>query len=228
MPSSLLYPPNLPQPLASGAPSTFENTRSEFESEMGLSRRRQKYRTTPRVFDCSIVMSQDDYHIFDNWFEYGIFGGLNEFDIRLIDGSESVLSWFTVRFVDEYEATCNPQMQWEVKFKLRTIQASFQNRISGTNEMHGYQDVQASNTGALLVIKALYGRQDVSIDNYAVMSINSLRGLCDAIMYNSGRMFVGQNLISNLIIRQWYGVIGFERTFDDQFDEHIRREFGGF
>lgn len=105
---------------------------------MGPPRRRNLTRSVPRVFECTWTMSQDDFNLFDNWWQFSIKGGSLEFDIELSD-DDSGLTWYTVRALGEYKAEIiGEMMEWRVSMTLRAMGETFgTTRPAGTDELGG-------------------------------------------------------------------------------------------
>lgn len=193
MSTGIRFPVDLPVPGRSGYGDTEEPTRSEFRPEVGMGRRRQKYRSTPRIFEVEWTFTQDQYTIFDTWWQETIQGGALPFDIQLLDDDET-LSWFTVYWLEEYEAEVVGVMDWRVRGRLRATEATFgTTRPSGTDELNGSASITVAGTGDLLVSTSLRGAASIDITGTGRLKPIDMRGETTLLLTSAtgGRIKVG-------------------------------------
>lgn len=198
MASGIRTPVEVGLPSSESYGDTYEETRSRTEMDTGSPRMRNKMRTAPRLFDVSWKLTQADYQAFDSWFQDTIKGGLMEFDIQLLDDTEDLV-WYTARFVDgTYTATIDAWDNWIVSGTVRALGDPFEVRVPATDEIEGRVAFRMTNTGAMVVGKALFGRSS--------LGLTSARGAFrPPVIYGRGTMKINYGK-GNLQTREpWYG-----------------------
>lgn len=176
MSTGIRFPVSLPVPGRPGYGDTEETTRSEFRPEVGMGRRRQKYRSTPRIFEVEWTFKQAQYEQFDAWWQNVLQGGALPFDIQLLDNSET-LSWFTVYWLGEYEAEVVGVMDWRVRGRLRATAATFgTTRASGTDELGGRATLAVTGVADILVSTALRGAASIGATGTGRLKLPDMRG----------------------------------------------------
>lgn len=158
MATGIRIPPQVPPPLRDGYGDTYEETRTSVEMDAGAPRIRNKMRSAPRLFTVTWHMTADVYKVFDIWFAETIAGGAKQFDIQLLDDSETLV-WYTATFQDgSYRAAIEEDNNWRVSATLRAVGESFATRPPGTDEMRGVANLSLLPArGQLLIRKVLFG-----------------------------------------------------------------------
>jgi len=184
MPSGIAFPMDLPVVSRPGHGDMFEEIRSSFEPEVGVARRRNRMRVAPRIFDIQLDLSQDEFSIFDYWWQDTILGGEKEFDIQLLN-DDNVLVWYTVNVLGEYSADVTKTMDWIVSFKVRAKLDAFGTiRVPGTDTLAGTADVGLSSTsGGLLAYTPFYGSGTIDLTATGEFNITGLLGAADVGLY---------------------------------------------
>lgn len=184
MPSGVVFPINLPVVSRPGHGDMFEEIRSSFEPEIGVSRRRNRMRVAPRIFELQLDLSQDEYQIFDLWWQDTIKAGELEFDIQLLN-DDNVLVWYTVNVLEEYSADVTKTMDWLVSFKVRAKLDHFGiTRDPGTSELLGTADIGlTSAAGALQVYTPFYGTVTLDLTATGEFNITGLLSSAEVGMY---------------------------------------------
>lgn len=164
MATGIRIPPQVPPPLRDGYGDTYEETRTSVEMDAGAPRIRNKMRSAPRLFTLTWHMSAAVYKVFDIWFAETIAGGAKEFDIQLLDDSETLV-WYTATFEKgSYRAAIEEDNNWRVSATLRAVGDSFPTRPPGTDELRGVADLSLLPLlGVLVIKKSLSGRVDLGI-----------------------------------------------------------------
>lgn len=188
MPTGIRLPLELPLVTRTSHGDTFEEIRKAFEPEIGVIRRRNRMRVAPRIFDCQLELSQDEYSLFDNWWQDVIKGGERDFDIQLLD-DDYTLVWYTVHVIGEYTAEVIDPMDWRVSFRVKALGDSFGPiRGSGTDELGGRVTVGVSNPLANIRVYApFYGRVLPEVTPTAKLNVLPLYGNTDIGMYSLPR-----------------------------------------
>lgn len=194
MPAGIVFPTNLPVVSRPGHGDMFEEIRSAFEPEIGVSRRRNLMRKAPRIFDIQLDLSQAEFQEFDFWWQDTIKGGEEDFDIQLLNDDDTLV-WYTVHVLEEYSADVTKTMDWLVSFKVRAKLDHFGTvRVSDTDQLMGAASIGvASATGALKVSTPFYGIGTVGVTAPAKFTVIGLRGTNEVGMYwlPRGRLGVG-------------------------------------
>ena len=191
MPAAIRFPASLLPPDADGYGDEEEDGRSKFQPEIGLSVTRRRYRTAVRIFDIVRTLSPEEYAILRAWYYGSIRGGEREFDDLIVDDQDDTLKWFTVNWVNEFDAKFDGQA-WTVKAQYRSIKPSFDDRPSGTDELEGFDEIVFNNVGALRIGVALYGVTETEFDNDGRFANGLMYGVSDLEFANVGRfMSVG-------------------------------------
>jgi len=165
MPSAIRTPETLGIPMRNGFGDTYEENRTLFNPEIGASRRRRVMRTSPRLFDVSWTFSQDQFTTFDKWWQEDIKGGIELFDIQLMDDDASVV-WFTVRAIGEYSSEVSQTNVWTVRLRIRAMDLHFGSyRDPGTDNIRGMTSIGVSASGALQVDRVLRGASTIGISS---------------------------------------------------------------
>lgn len=185
--TAIRFPVNLPLPDPDNYGDSNEEIRSAFQPEIGAIRTRNKYRRAPRLFQVSFFLNQAKYEQLSSFYYRSIKQGELEFDIKLVDGDELELSWFTVNWIGQFEAQALTGGQWRVNAVFRSIKDKFDTRPSGTDELAGLSISEAINSGYLDNRKLLYGVVEVEITNTA-KSVDPMRGLVDINMIHTGKL----------------------------------------
>ena len=194
MPSGIVFPLTLPVVSRPGHGDMFEEIRSSFEPEIGVSRRRNLMRKAPRIFDLQLDLSQAQFQEFDLWWQDTIKGGEQDFDIQLLNDDDTLV-WYTVHVLEEYSADVTKTMDWLVSFKVRAKLDHFGSvRVSGTDEFSGTASIGlVSATGVLKVSTPFYGIGAIGVTATAKFNFTGLRGTNEVGMYwlPHGRLGVG-------------------------------------
>lgn len=189
MAAAIVFPASLPPVDPDEYTDSQEESRSTFRPDIGSTRTRRLFTTTPRIFDVSWNLSAAQYAVIKAWFEQSTNRGEREFDIPLIDTTEDLLSWFTVNWISNFKSVCYNGMRWRVSATLRSIKEPFTERAPGTDELCGLSDLVFSNTGEILVEVALYGSSAVTFENSGRMTEGAMFGASSLEFNNSGRFF---------------------------------------
>lgn len=167
MATGIRVPPNILPPDREGYSDTYESTRSNVPMEIGPARVRNRMRAAPRIFNIKWTLSQEVYSIFDIWWQETILGGDLEFDIQLLDDTDTLV-WFTVRWIEgTYKAEISEAGKWSVTGAIRTISDSFATRPAGTDELNGRSKPGIVAKGFLQIAVALHGRASIDLDTIA-------------------------------------------------------------
>lgn len=160
--SSEIAFPNITLPLRDSVRDLYEESRSKVQMESGPNRMRRWNRVTPRIYELVWDMSQEEYAIFDEWYQYAINGGDLPFDIQIQDDLGNV-SWLTARGISEYTADVIEGVgpNWKVSWRVRSIQPIAYNRVPPVWRGLGVMGMQ--NVGELEVLKSLFGKASVGI-----------------------------------------------------------------
>lgn len=155
--TGIRFPVELPLPLREGYAVDYEETRRRVQPEVGSSRQRRLFRSEPRLERLVWSFTQQQYRLFDLWWQNTIESGAREFDVLLTDlGSGTV--WFTARWFGDYEAVIdNTGYRWRVSAVFRLIGEPFADRPSGTDELIGRTSVGLTASGNLRVDKQMRG-----------------------------------------------------------------------
>ncbi|MES2180726.1 MAG: hypothetical protein V4493_01330 [Pseudomonadota bacterium] len=157
MPTGIRFPVELPPPNRDDYGTTFEETRSQQEKEIGAARQRREYSIEPRIENLSWLFTQTQYTIFDSWWQNSIKSGELEFDIQISD-DDAGLIWYTAKWIESYQTSIDSQRyEWVVSGKLRLLGESFATRLSGTDELIGKSLLVCSAKGQMSVDKTLRG-----------------------------------------------------------------------
>lgn len=176
MPTGVRFPAILPIPTRDGYSETYRESRSEVEMDSGLPRRRIRFRNPPKLIDLRWEFSQDEFHVFDYWWQVDIAGGSIEFDVQLLDDDADVV-WYTVSVVGEYKAEVDPVMNWQVTLKVSARENHFGSiRESGTDELSGRSSVRLTGSGNLLIPRTVRGVADIGLSARAQLNPPPLRG----------------------------------------------------
>ena len=163
MSTGIRIPPQIPLPDKVGYGDTYEESRTTSVMESGPPRIRNKFRTAPKLIDVQFSLSQYEYQIFEVWWQEAIRGGELEFDIQLIDDTETVV-WYTCRWLGgSFTAEIAVDNDWVVAGKLRTIGGPFDIRPADTDELEGLSRLLTIANGSLLIGKTLRGKSVLSI-----------------------------------------------------------------
>lgn len=159
MPTEILFP-DISLQLRDSVRDLFEETRSKIPMETGSHRTRRWNRTAPRIYELSWDMSQEEFALFDEWYQYTINGGDLPFDIPIQDdlGDQA---WLTAQGVEDYEATCINGFDWQVSWKIRSVQPIFYGRVP--LPFSGRGQIGVRGFGQLQVLKPLYGRASIDV-----------------------------------------------------------------
>jgi hypothetical protein len=152
--------PDIALPLRDSVVDTFEDTRSKVQMETGATRIRRRNRTAPRIYELSWDMSQEEFALFDEWYQYTINGGDLPFDIQIQDDLGD-LAWLTAKGLDDYSAKCINGFDWQVTWKVRSTQPIFYGRIPVP--FSGRASIGVQGLGDLEVLKPLYGISSIGI-----------------------------------------------------------------
>lgn len=156
MPTGIRFPSELPLPLRDGYAIGFEETRSSLRPESGHGRNRRTVRTQPRTERLVWSFSQEQFHLFDLWWQFTIESGAREFDLLLTDAILGT-TWFTARWLGNYQAEMTSDAyRWRVSGTVRMLGEPFAERPSGTDELRGVSTVGISASGNLLVERLMY------------------------------------------------------------------------
>lgn len=186
MPTGVRFPAILPIPTRDGYSETYRESRSEVEMDSGLPRRRIRFRNPPKLIDLRWEFSQDEFHVFDYWWQVDIAGGSIEFDVQLLDDDDVV--WYTVAVVGEYKAEVDPVMNWQVTLKVSAKENHFGSiRESGTDELSGKSFVKLSGAGNLLIPRTVRGNADLGLSAHAQLNPPPLRGSASFGLSNNPR-----------------------------------------
>lgn len=195
MPTGLRYPADLPPPDRDDYREAFEEIQRSLEMEAGTVRRRNRMRAAPRRFDLAIPLTQNEFALFDAWWQDTIKGGEREFDIQLLDDDAGgALVWYTVRVVDGvYSAEVGETMDYRVSFTVRAVGESFPTRAAGTDNLRSEitVGVQAA-PGRILIFTPYRGNLAVGFTNArAVFSLPPLQGssAVGLLSFTRGRLF---------------------------------------
>lgn len=188
MATGICFPADLRVPDRDGFGDTFEEIRSAFVPEVGSTRRRNRMRTAPRVFDLQWVFTQDNYHIFDAWWQNTIKGGEQAFDIQLLDDDETIV-WFTVHALGEFKSEIVNELEWRVTLRVRALEENFGTmRPSGTDELGGRAVVGvAQGTGAIKAYTPIRGKATVGLTATGRFNVTGLFGLATPGMFRLPR-----------------------------------------
>lgn len=164
MATGIRIPPQVPPPLRDDYSDTYEESRTAVDMDAGAPRTRNKMRTAPRLFTVSWHMTAAVYKVFDIWFAETVAGGAREFDIQLLDDSETLV-WYTATFEKgSYRAAVEDGGNWRVSATLRAVGDSFPTRPPGTDELRGVAALDLTAPRGLLVIqKVLFGSTTLGI-----------------------------------------------------------------
>jgi hypothetical protein len=189
MATGISFPSDLPVPDREGYGDQFEESRVSTEMEVGTKRWRMKTRTVPRIFNVQWTLSQDEFHVFDNWWQDSIRGGELEFDIQLSDDMVG-LTWYTVRMLTKYSAKYleDGVPYWNITSKLRAVNDTFgTTRVSASAELRGRIRPTVAVTGKLLVYSQLRGRIYLSTTLRAAFAVGPMIGRCTVGLYRLPR-----------------------------------------
>lgn len=181
MSSSIRIPIEIPVPDRAGYGDRFRPHRSEWQPEIGATRRRQKYRRTLRTFDVQFTMSQAQYQIFDIWYQNDIRGGELEFDMQMLD-DDKTLYWYTVqgRQPFSFERADNGEPVYVVRWQVTAIDEGFAVREARTDELSGEAFVGIDEAVAVLqVVKALSGLSEIGVAADGRFNLLPLQGLSE-------------------------------------------------
>lgn len=163
MATGIRTPSGLPLAERTGYGDTYEETRTAVEMQIGPARIRNRMRSAPRIFDVQWTLDQLEYQIFDIWFQETIAGGLNPFDIQLLDVSDQ-LRWWTCEWQSgSYSAEVSAGGIWTVTGRLRSKLPPFDDRSTGTDDLHGYAQLSLRATARMQIAVALHGRAVLGI-----------------------------------------------------------------
>jgi len=187
MTTGIRFPPGLRPPDRDGYADALEEGRTEFQPDVGAARRRNKFRTTPRLFDVTWTFTQGEYYAFDWWVQNTVDGGAREFDVQLLD-DDATLVWYTVQGVGPFSydiADPEGELRYVVKWKFRAKDESFgEFRPAGTNELYGRCAPGVTARGRLLVYTPFRGRTSVGVVSARTrFSLPAMRGIANVGMY---------------------------------------------
>lgn len=157
---------SLPLPERDNFGDTFEEVRRRSPMEIGPVRQRRMRRASPRLFNVTFRLNQQQYTEYDLWFQNDIQGGALPFDIQLLDDDQTYV-WYTCYWVSPPTTAVigsNADM-WSVVGVLRARDQSFATRLPGTNELRGSAFVGVDGSAEIVVETALYGLATVGINN---------------------------------------------------------------
>lgn len=187
MPSSISFPA-IGLLLADGYTNTREETRVRVAMETGAARQRQTMLRSPRIFTVQWEFTSSEYLTFESWLQGSVKGGEHDFDIQLLDDTESLI-WYTVRFVSQPEASIVDlnSDQWRVSAVLRSKDPPFGSRPPGTNELRGYSAPEFTGTGRPPTVHALRSTSLIVADHTGRFSLPPLRGLSSPAFSGRGK-----------------------------------------
>lgn len=157
--------------------------------DTGPDRVRNKMRITPRTFSVKWTMSNAVYRAFDIWFNDTVKGGLLEFDIQLLDDTETLV-WFTCTFLDRtYQADIVEDDKWLVTCTLLSVKDPFDTRPSGTDELQGLANLQGFRASAqMLIATTLHGKATFTMQNQAKFNYAPFYGKSTFFFSGRGRL----------------------------------------
>ena len=188
MAAAIVIPPSLLPADSNEYAESQEQARSVFRPEIGSTRHRRMFVTTPRIFEVSWDLALVPYATLKTWFENSTNRGEREFDIPLIDTVDNQLMWFTVNWITPFRSVCYNGLRWKVYATVRSIKEPFLERDPGTDELYGSNDVVFNNVGYLEVAVGLYGASAIEFTNVGRMAEGALFG-SSAIEFNNSAMF---------------------------------------
>jgi hypothetical protein len=161
MTTEILFP-DITLPLRDSVRDLYEESRSKIAMESGPNRMRRWNRVTPRIYELVWDMSQEEFAIFDEWYQYTINGGDQPFDIQIQDDL-GFIGWITARGVADYSADVidGPGPNWRVSWRVRSVQPIFYDRVSP--QWRGQASFGMLNHGNLQVLKSLFGTATMGI-----------------------------------------------------------------
>jgi hypothetical protein len=122
VPSIYLLPPSLPPGLRDG--HGFEplpNARVR-DRDQGEARMRPRFRSVPDRCTITWRFTQAEFDVFDEWFENTIVVGTEDFDLQVADrATEQGISWWTARFIGEYERADASGLRYRVSATLLLV-----------------------------------------------------------------------------------------------------------
>lgn len=113
--SGVVFPSVLPPPLQRGFSRSMESASSETEFEVGVARKRRTVRAAPKLVDIKWNFTQEQYFIFDDFFNDDLFSGTETFDIFIAG------LWYEANIIGDppYELTIDEtEQRYEVTAKL--------------------------------------------------------------------------------------------------------------
>lgn len=188
MPTGIRFPLDRPA-AAQGFSDTYEETRTTVEMTTGPDRVRNKMRTAPRLFNVQWKVVHADYTKFDTWWHEVIKGGALEFDVQILDDTETPV-WYTVRWIKSYkvEVSSDGDSDWIISGLLRTKGASFEDRPSGTDELEGRSLFRLRARGTLFIPTVLYGRASLHLTARGMLARPEMEGRAALHFLAKGRL----------------------------------------
>lgn len=200
MPTSIRFPVTVKRPDRNGYADTYEETRVQTQMEVGALRIRQMYRSSPRLFDVQWVLKQSEYAEFDRWFQDIVGSGVAEFDVQLLDDDET-LKWFTCKwFPPKFEVSLDQYDNWNLKARLWSNKAPFDERPSGTDELEGHVKNKLIAIGALRIGVTLHGAMDIQPLKAGGKLALPMRGTANTTLLARGRMVYGVHGVAAPIV----------------------------
>lgn len=191
MATGIRFPSQLRVPDRNGYAEVYEDTRSAVEMEIGAVRRRNRHRKPPRLFDLQWTFNQDDFQVFDIWWQDTIAGGAKQFDIQLLDSDETIV-WYTVTAKGEYRAEVVNELEWRVTMQVKALDDNFgTTRPTGTDELRGLLEAGVTARGTLLIARTVRGTTTVGVTATARFSLPAMRGIAEVGMFRTPRARFG-------------------------------------
>lgn len=221
--TGIRFPATLLPPDRDGYGDTFEETRSKFQPEVGSSKIRRRMRVPPRWFNLVWTLSDEQYSIFDQWWQNDIAGGGKLFDIQLSDDYDA-LTWYTVYGPIPYEAQrLEESACWIVRWRVRALGDTF-----GTDRPPGTNDLESLTSVGIQSAKA-------AVKSYTPINLRTSVGIGNAFVKLSlppllSRTSVGLYQLPTIVLqslftttsRQWLGF----GWFEDLSSQDIRTSLG--
>lgn len=192
MASNIRFPAELPIALRDSYSETYEQIHRATQFETGTVRRRARMRISPIQFGLNFTLSEEEFRVFDNWWQFTVLGGQNLFDIQLMDGDDiDPLLWYTVSVINgQYTLDVTQSYVFEVAFTVRCVNPPFLNRTSGTDELRGTCRMgMQSLLGNALIFTPLRGSASLGLNSIsAISNLPPLRGTSMTYFIGRGRL----------------------------------------
>lgn len=117
--TNIIWPKELPQMLRiDGLSGQMQTSVIRTEMDAGPAKARQRYTVATKIFSGSIIVSEDQRRILEQWFKINLGGGVLRFQMLHPQTGE----YKEFRFVEDYQEVA-ADGKWEISMKMEQMNA---------------------------------------------------------------------------------------------------------